>query len=160
MNYIIRQIVKWQLKKYKRGNKPNFYDWCCNSFNNGEEIFEEYETVADQKRRIKKEREEMLNNMTAKKINLYKELTKEIEFDSEFIYKGRFEDMKETFAAAEEAIRKYYNISETENLDYVITLQLGNETKEVYRGQELLATIKVISPYDSLKTELQITYTK
>lgn len=53
MNYIIRQIVKWQLKKYKRGTIHNFYDWCCNSFNNGEEIFEEYETVADQKKQEK-----------------------------------------------------------------------------------------------------------
>lgn len=52
MNYIIRQIVKWQLKKYKRGTIHNFYDWCCNSFNNGEEIFEEYETVAEPKGKI------------------------------------------------------------------------------------------------------------
>lgn len=52
MNYIIRQIVKWQLKKYKRGTIHNFYDWCCNSFNNGEEIFEEYETVAETKGKI------------------------------------------------------------------------------------------------------------
>lgn len=43
MNWIIKQIVKWQLKKYVRGNHRNFSDWCANSFFDGKSFYEDLE---------------------------------------------------------------------------------------------------------------------
>ena len=54
MNYIIKLIVRHQLRKYKnsneKNNEENFYDWCCNSFNDGDLIFKEESNLAKRTR--------------------------------------------------------------------------------------------------------------
>lgn len=45
MNFIIKQIVKWQLKKYATGSAENFSDWCSNSFFDGKGFYKEIKNV-------------------------------------------------------------------------------------------------------------------